>query len=152
MIEIRRGAQIDKKLATVRNLITRETAGDLCDVCASGTPIFMRLEFYRGQARDIARRLVDRVLAQMRMGRMSCFPMCGTSQNQQPPLGRANFETGRLTDESGINLTKLWFDRADAFAAALFIRNKCKSDRALKVSVLDLTGCHDHRGDAAFGV
>jgi hypothetical protein len=112
----------------------------------------MRIEFHCDQARDIARRLVDRVFAQLRMGRMRSFSMCGTPQNQETPLGRANLESRRFTDKSGINLIKLWFDCADAFTTALFIRDKCKSDRSLKVSALDLTGCHDHRGDGAFGV
>jgi hypothetical protein len=152
MIEIRCSAQIYKKVATVRELITRETTADLGDLCAGHTHTFVRLEFYCGQARDIARRLVNRVFTEMSMGRVCCFAMRGTSQNQQSPLGRANLETRRFTDNSGINLVKLWFDCADTFTAAFFVRDKRKSDRSLKFSALDFAGCHDHRSDGALGI
>jgi hypothetical protein len=88
----------------------------------------------------------------MRMGRVRSFSMRGTPKNQETSLGCADLESRRFTDKSGINLIKLWFDCADAFPAALFIRDECKSDRSLKVSVLNFAGCHDHGSDGALGV
>src|SRR5215469_573858 len=78
--------------------------------------------------------------------------MRSTPQNQEASLGRANLETGRFADDSRVNVTKLWLYCAHAFAAALLVRHKCKSDRALTISVLDLTSCRDHRCDGALGV
>ena len=80
-IEVRCSAQIDKKVATVWKLITRDTASDLRDLRAGRTQTFIRVELYRGQSRDIACRFVDRVLAKMRMGRVSRSAVRGTPQN-----------------------------------------------------------------------
>ena len=70
MIEIRSGPKIHKELATVGYLVTSESACDLRYLCAGCTQTFMRVKFHYGQARNIARGLVYRVLAQMGMGRV----------------------------------------------------------------------------------
>jgi hypothetical protein len=85
-------------------------------------------KFHCGKARNVARGLVYRVLAQMGMGSVCCSPVRGTTQNQEAALRRANLKTGGLTDDSDIDGTKLRFYCANPFAAALFVRDKCKSD------------------------
>ena len=152
MIEIRGGPQIDKKIATVGYLITRESASD--------PALPLRGSHLSLHAPEIPLRpgAKYRVLPCVWRSRpdghgphvMLCLARCNVESGG--PVGPCKPETGRFTDKSGINMTKFWFYCANAFAAALLVRDKCKSDRALKVSVLDLSSCHDHRSNGAFGV